>query len=225
VGTWGSDVGISRGVIDALEGRTEPGTRARAIRKALGRSRTKVARSAGLTRHQLAGTERGHRPVTTAQWRSLAGSLGVDPELLLPADQCPVNDVAAENRRIDDFLDHDVDHEWDRMPRTAKDGPDAPSIDLSDRDSRPDESTRRRIERSWSDIRTDLDDLIACCDRLVAAESGDDAEALLDMLDAAAHEVRFRSPSGWVVPTGAFDTLSGQFTTICDRNAPRAPTL
>jgi transcriptional regulator with XRE-family HTH domain len=218
-------MGISRGVIDALDGRTEPGTRARAIRRALGRSRTKVARSAGLTRHQLAGTERGRRPVTPAQWRSLAGSLGVDPELLLPADQCPADDVDAENRRIDEFLEHDVDHEWRLGRRMATDRPAAPPIDLSDRDSRPGESAPPGVERSWADLRTDLDDLVACCDRLVAAETGDDAEALLDMLDAAAHEVRFRSPSGWIMAAAPFDTLRSRSATFGDGSRAPRPTL
>jgi hypothetical protein len=156
-----------------------------------------VARSAGLTRHQLAGTERGRRPVTLAQWRSLAGSLGVDPELLLPAEQCPVNDVDAENRRIDEFLGHDADHDWGWVPRAATDGQGAPPTGPLDRDLRSHESVGAGVERSWGDIRGDLDELIACCDRLVATESGDDVEALLDMLDAAAHEVRFRSPATW----------------------------
>jgi transcriptional regulator with XRE-family HTH domain len=172
-------VGIARDVIEAIDAPTEPPKRARAIRTALGLRRRKVARSAGLTRHQLAATERGHRVLTQGQWRSLAGSLGVDAELLHPGDQFAADDADAANRRIDEFLGPDVDLAPSTMPGTVADLPPALPVDLS--------------SRSWREIRHDLAGVIACCDRLVQSASRDDADALLDMLDAVAHEVRFRA--------------------------------
>ena len=172
-------MGIARDVIETIDAPAEPRKRARAIRTALGLRRGKIARSAGLTRHQLAATERGHRVLTQAQWRSLAGSLGVDTELLLAGDHFAADDVDTSDGRIDEFLGLDVDHEWTMVPRTAADLP--PSLPVA------------LPGRSWCEIRHDLAGVVACCDRLVRTASRDDADALLDMLDAAAHEVRFRT--------------------------------
>jgi transcriptional regulator with XRE-family HTH domain len=172
-------VSIARDVIEAVDAPVEPPKRARAIRTALGLRRRKVARSAGLTRHQLAATERGRRALTQSQWRSLAGSLGVDAELLVPGAESSADDVDTSDGRIDEFLGLDADHEWAMVPRTAADLP--PSLPVA------------LPGRSWSEIRQDLDGVTACCDRLIRTASRDDADALLDMLDAAAHEVRFRT--------------------------------
>jgi transcriptional regulator with XRE-family HTH domain len=192
VGVLGSENDTVPGGIDAIELPAEPGKRAREVRTALGLTRADVARSAGLTSRGLAAAERGRRELTVAQWRSLAGSLGVEVALLLPAELLPEDTPEAEAERIDEFVGHDPDHEWNRMPRTAADLPPDLPMDLPDPERRRNEHTRARLERSWSEIRSDLDDVIACCDRLAHAGSGADVEELLDALDAASAEVRSR---------------------------------
>jgi transcriptional regulator with XRE-family HTH domain len=193
VGALGNDEDTLPSGIKAIELPAEPGKRARAIRTALGLTRVEVARSAGLTSRQIAATERNRRELTQAQWRSLAGSLGVEVAVLLPAELLPDDDPEAEARRIDAFVGHDPDHEWNTLlPRTAAGLPPALAVDLPDPERRRDEHTRARIERSWSEIRGDLDEVIACCAGLVHAGSGADADELLDALDAAVHKVRDR---------------------------------
>ncbi|MFM8303596.1 MAG: helix-turn-helix domain-containing protein, partial [Actinomycetota bacterium] len=62
----------------------ERGRQLRAVRKAQGLSRSEVARSAGLTRRELAAYERGRNPVPDSDLWCLAGSCGVDVDDLLP---------------------------------------------------------------------------------------------------------------------------------------------
>jgi len=64
---------------------TEVGRHLRSVRKAQGLSRAEVARSAGLTRRELAAYERGRIPVPDSDLWCLAGSCGVDVSELLPS--------------------------------------------------------------------------------------------------------------------------------------------
>ena len=61
------------------------GRHLRAVRKSKGLSRAEVARSAGLTRRELAAYERGRSPVPDSDLWCLAGSCGVDVGDLLPS--------------------------------------------------------------------------------------------------------------------------------------------
>jgi len=63
---------------------SDVGRHLRAVRKAKGLSRSEVARSAGLTRRELAAYERGKVPVPPSDLWCLAGSCGVDVEELVP---------------------------------------------------------------------------------------------------------------------------------------------
>lgn len=63
----------------------EVGRHLRTVRKAKGLSRAEVARSAGLTRRELAAYERGRTPVPDSDLWCLAGSCGVDVSDLLPS--------------------------------------------------------------------------------------------------------------------------------------------
>ncbi len=70
-------------------GRDQPspkdvGRHLRQVRKQQGLSRTVVARSAGLTRRELAAYERGRAEVPESDLWCLAGSCGVDVSDLLP---------------------------------------------------------------------------------------------------------------------------------------------
>ena len=142
MGVLGNDDGAVPGVLDAFELPAEPGKRAWVVRTRLGLTRLHVARSAGLTSREIAATERGRRELTLAQWRSLAGSLGVELAVLLPADLLPDDTPEAEARRIDDFVGHDPEHEWNSMPRTAADLPPDLPVDLPDSERRQNEHTR-----------------------------------------------------------------------------------
>src|SRR5262249_26805014 len=64
---------------------SEVGRHLRTVRKAQGLSRAEVARSAGLTRRELAAYERGRIPVPDSDLWCLAGSCGVDVSELLPS--------------------------------------------------------------------------------------------------------------------------------------------
>ena len=64
---------------------SEVGRHLRTVRKAKGLSRAEVARSAGLTRRELAAYERGRIPVPDSDLWCLAGSCGVDVSELLPS--------------------------------------------------------------------------------------------------------------------------------------------
>jgi transcriptional regulator with XRE-family HTH domain len=64
---------------------SDVGRQLRAVRKAKGLSRAEVARSAGLTRRELAAYERGRTPVPESDLWCLAGSCGVDVRELLPS--------------------------------------------------------------------------------------------------------------------------------------------
>ncbi len=63
---------------------SDVGRHLRAVRKSKGLSRAEVARSAGLTRRELAAYERGRSPVPDSDLWCLAGSCGVDVGDLLP---------------------------------------------------------------------------------------------------------------------------------------------
>src|SRR4029079_5385253 len=64
---------------------SEVGRHLRTVRKAQGLSRSEVARSAGITRRELAAYERGRIPVPDSDLWCLAGSCGVDVSELLPS--------------------------------------------------------------------------------------------------------------------------------------------
>jgi transcriptional regulator with XRE-family HTH domain len=89
----------------------------KAFRRSHGLSRAEVARSAGLTRRELRGYERGRRGgIPESDLRSIAGSCGVDPEDLLAGAACdkPLGDDRSDgwdtewlDTRIDEFLNSD----------------------------------------------------------------------------------------------------------------------
>jgi len=128
----------------------------KALRRAHGLSRAQVARSAGLTRRELRGYERGRGPIPDIDLRSIAGSVGVDPDDLVTGDA--LDRVIADDRtegwetewldtRIDEFLSSDdVDPPyleiqlmlWDRGSRIWPEPvdpwfPDAVQLTLFDR--------------------------------------------------------------------------------------------
>ncbi|MBM3661152.1 MAG: helix-turn-helix transcriptional regulator, partial [Actinobacteria bacterium] len=77
--------------ISAPASPSDVGRHLRAVRKAKGLSRAEVARSAGLTRRELAAYERGRSAVPDSDLWCLAGSCGVDVgELVPPIDRISV---------------------------------------------------------------------------------------------------------------------------------------
>ena len=82
----------------------ETGHRVRDARKRRKLSRRRVATDAGFAAHELASVERGHRPLTIADLRSLAGSIGVEVSELLP-DGTIIEDIPPPHEmRIEDLL-------------------------------------------------------------------------------------------------------------------------
>jgi transcriptional regulator with XRE-family HTH domain len=162
------------------EGRAiESGVQARAVRELSGISRARAAKSAGLTRRQIAKVERGRRELSVEEARALAGALGVEADVLV-ADTLDFSfDV---DERIDDVVGHDPE-EWAAVPRSVADLPAALPFDLPESDRRADLVTRTRIERSWEQVRGDMDDVLAACTKVATAGSGEDLRSLLRELE------------------------------------------
>ena len=82
----------------------ETGRLVRDARKHRNLPRRRVAINAGFSTHELASAERGRRPLTVEELRSLAGSIGVEVDALLP-DGCSVETIPPpDDIRIEDLL-------------------------------------------------------------------------------------------------------------------------
>lgn len=155
----------------------EVGARVRTVRKRLGFHRRQVAHNAGLSTHKLASLERGRRHPTIDEVRSIAGSLGVEvDEFLSGVDQPLPTDL-----RIDDVLDElpTVD------PLPANE---IPSAQLRERRKAP--RAEAKLERSFAQVRAQLDDVADSCHQLAAAGAEDDVGPLLDELEEALTQLR-----------------------------------
>jgi transcriptional regulator with XRE-family HTH domain len=158
----------------------EVGARVRTVRRRLGFRRRQVAHSAGLSTYELASLERGRRPPTIDEVRSIAGSLGVDvDEFLSGVDQPHPDDL-----RIDDILDALPDAE----PLPANETPSAPS-----RERRKAPRAWSKLERSSTKAKAQMDDVTRTCERIASAEADDDLGALVDELEDALTKLRASS--------------------------------
>ena len=81
-----------------------PGTYIRTVRKDKGLSRRAVARAAGFSRRELNAFEQGRREPSLADWRCLAGSLGVDLDEVAPLEVLFRDGQETQDQRIDVFL-------------------------------------------------------------------------------------------------------------------------
>jgi transcriptional regulator with XRE-family HTH domain len=173
------------------------GERIRGVRKQLGMSRRSVARAAGFSRRELTSLERGRREPSMADWRCLAGSLGVELDDLAPADVLARDAEETQDDRIDEFL-------GDLLP----DGTGL-TLAMQALESTPDESetgvyrqlptgdgdyrarrARKRVERQWRDLRARIDPVSEQYDRVMRAGPGDDLHELLAELEEITHTVR-----------------------------------
>ena len=143
---------------------TIAGMRVRAVRELGGRSRTEVARAAGLTRRELAAIERGNRALSHEEARAIGETLNVEADALLATDEF-TNDIAV----------------WVRAADVIHDQYSEGIVDEADR--RVDHATRSRVEDSWLVAQRDMDDVLAACTRVSNAGSGDDLRALLKDLE------------------------------------------
>ncbi len=160
----------------------DTGARLRAVRELAGLSSRDIARAAGISKRELAAVERGRHRLTPGELRSLAGALGVDPEVLVSAGSGELGRSTTDDERIDAVIGHDPEH-WHTMPESPTDLPPSLPVDLPDPERRRDHPTRKLVEDSWTDIRGQMDGVIRQCMRVSTIGSGDDARELLDALE------------------------------------------
>jgi transcriptional regulator with XRE-family HTH domain len=159
------------------------GSRLRAVRELTGTSAREVAKAAGLSGRELRAAERGAKRLTADELHALAGSLGVDPEVLVGVGfEGELFRPGTTEDRIDQVIGHDPDG-WDALPASVEDLPAALPVNLPDPERRQALSTRARIEQSWHEVREEMSDALSNCARLLSAGSGDDVRVVLDSLE------------------------------------------
>jgi len=160
----------------------ETGQRVRDARKHRNLPRRSVAVNAGFSTHELAAAERGRRALTVDELRSLAGSIGVELDALLP-DGCSVEAIPpADEVRIEDLLTPvAASPELEAALGSSARGVDAP--EFVERRRAPIASTQ--LNRAFEDLRARIADVSQCCARLHAADADDDVAALLADLHVA----------------------------------------
>lgn len=135
------------------------GARLRAVRELAGASQHDVAKAAGLTRRELQSAERGAKRLSSDQLRTLAGALGVEPDVLMG--------VGFEGELV-------------------RAGPGEGRIGRAsgqDRELPDDLRASNPIDESWRDVRNEMGDVLASCARLTSAGSGDDVRRLIERLE------------------------------------------
>ena len=140
---------------------TVTGMRVRAVRELGGRSRSEIARAAGLSRRDLAAVERGDRALSRSEAHAIADALDVDGDAFLAADE-----LASIPRAVV-TCDH-VDEPERTEPVTTPSTP-APAPRTHER------------ERA---LRNGIDDVLDACARVSEARTDDDVYALLRDLEA-----------------------------------------
>jgi transcriptional regulator with XRE-family HTH domain len=160
----------------------DTGARLRAVRELAGLSSRDIARAAGISKRELAAAERGKQRLTQEQLRALAGALGIEPEVLVSAGLGQLDQQASESDRIDAFVGHDPDG-WDALPASPSALPPALPVDLPNPERRRDPMSRKRVEDSWTDVRSEMDGVIRQCMKVSTIGSGDDIREMLDMLE------------------------------------------
>jgi transcriptional regulator with XRE-family HTH domain len=152
-------------------------------------SRRRVATDAGFAAHELASVERGHRPLTIADLRSLAGSIGVEVSELLP-DGTIIEDIPPPHEmRIEDLLSPSVESpdlegaEEHNPYRLVAPG-------FVERRTVPIASAR--LNRAFVKLREHTEKVRESCAVLQTADATDDVAALLENLQgtltALAHD-------------------------------------
>jgi transcriptional regulator with XRE-family HTH domain len=159
------------------------GARLRAVRELSGANTRDVAKSAGLSRRELRAAERGARRLSPDQLRALAGSLSVDPDVLVGVGfEDELVRAGTVEDRIDRVIGHDPDA-WDDLPASVNDLPPALPVYLPNPERRRDYATRQRIEQSWREVRNEMGDALTSCARLISAGSRDDVRRLIERLE------------------------------------------
>ncbi len=167
----------------------DTGARLRAVRELAGLSSRDIARAAGISKRELAAVERGRRRLTQDELRSLAGALGVDPEVLVSAGLGELDHTTTEGERIDAVIGHDPD-QWHAMPQSPADLPPALPVDLPDPERRHNLATRQRVDDSWNDLRGQMEGVIRQCVLVSTMGSGDDVRAMLDALEVEVRRLK-----------------------------------
>ncbi len=160
----------------------DTGARLRAVRELAGISSRDVARAAGISKRELAAVERGRHRLTQDELRSLAGALGVDPEVLVSAGLGELDHTTTEGERIDAVIGHDPD-QWHTLPQSPADLPPALPVNLPDPERRHQLATRHRVDDSWNEVRGQMDGVIRQCMLVSTMGSGDDVREMLDALE------------------------------------------
>ena len=167
---------------------TTVGARVRTARNRLRLRRRRVARNAGLSRRELAAFERGNREMSVYQVRSVAGSLGVDVDELISADELNDNPGASE-LRIEDVLEVPADlGGLESLP------PAPPLPELAEEARRVERRkvplARATLDEAFNRVRHELDDVTQAADRMQAIGSEDDVRALVYELQRALSALR-----------------------------------
>jgi transcriptional regulator with XRE-family HTH domain len=149
-------------------------------------SRRRVATNAGFSTRELAAAERGRRPLTVDELRSLSGSLGVELDILLP-EGCSVEEMPPpDDIRIEDLLQPAArSPELEAALGTSARGGDA--RELVERRQAPVASAR--LARAFADLRSRSDAVTRCCALVQSAEATDDLPARLAQLQEALSEL------------------------------------
>ena len=158
------------------------GARVRAVRELAGANQKEVAKAAGMSRRELQAAERGAKRLSTSELHAIAGSLGVDPEVLVGVGFEGELVRAPVEQRIDEVVGHDPDR-WHDFPSSVEELPPALPMNLPDAERRKDFATRNRIEQSWREVRGEMGDALTSCARLISAGSGDDVRRLVERLE------------------------------------------
>jgi len=131
----------------------------RAVRELGGRSRSEIARAAGLTRRDLAAVERGDRALSRNEAYAIADALDVDGDAFLAPDE-----LATMPRAV-------VMPERADERRAPDPTPAAPP-------------TVATVPKPELALRSDIDDVLDACARVSEAQSDDDVYALLRDVEA-----------------------------------------
>jgi transcriptional regulator with XRE-family HTH domain len=167
----------------------ETGHRVRDARKRRKLSRRRVATDAGFAVHELASVERGHRPLTIADLRSLAGSIGIEVDDLLP-DDCVVEDAPPpDDVRIEDLL-RPTDDSYELEVALGSSAYSSTAPEFVERRKVPIASAR--LNRAFVKLREHTEKVRESCAVLQTADATDDVAALLENLQgtltALAHD-------------------------------------
>jgi transcriptional regulator with XRE-family HTH domain len=188
--------------------------RLRALRETLGFGRAEVGQSAGYTARELAAIERGRRDVSENEWRAIAGSLGVDADVLAPdLAASGATGIDEHGARLDELLGGDS-RGGGRVPRTTADLPRPLPVVFPVGEAGYDGRTSQRLEQSWHLVRYSLAKFVDSCERMVGTGSVDDAIDLLSDLAARVDALRARRTPGLTAEMGRptderLDTFAG----------------